>query len=105
RALADEVISTFRCPSDNAPTVSAPGDGLTPLATSTTGGAVADVAPTYPKVLSNYLACAGSGSLMVIPPGGGAQVLGTINDLVTNFNGTGTDFGGCFYGNSKVTFG
>ena len=105
RALADEVISTFRCPSDNAPTVSAPGDGLTPLATSTTGGAVADIAPAYPKALSNYLACAGSGSLNVVPPGGGPVVLGTINDLVTNFNGTGTDFGGCFYGNSKVRFG
>jgi prepilin-type N-terminal cleavage/methylation domain-containing protein len=90
--MVDEPVSTFRCPTDNAP-VQATDEGLN------FGGAT--LPPHVKSGLSNYLACAGPGNLLV----GG--VLASVNDgtPLDPQDNTNVDFGGMFFGNSRNRMG
>jgi prepilin-type N-terminal cleavage/methylation domain-containing protein len=86
--MIDEIIETFRCPSDSAP----------PTATDEGLSGPQGAAPAHSKAaLSNYLACAGSGTLLV------NAVVASVNDEThpDADDNTLVDFGGTFYGDSR----
>ncbi len=94
--MIDEPINTFRCPSDTAP-ISVEGANVG-LGGGTPGGAI----PARAKsALSNYLACAGPGNLIV----NGVDASVNDNQPTDVQDNTDTDFGGMFGGNSRRRMG
>lgn len=93
----DEPLPTFRCPSDNAP-LQATNQRLTPATGET---------PHLKAALSNYLACAGSGTLLVngVRTGVNDSDSGAAQSSPVTFDGSRTDSGGVFYGDSRNRMG
>jgi len=99
RNWIDEIVNTYRCPSDNGP----------PQAENVGLRVTGDVQIIRNKSgTSNYLACAGGSNW--IGPGGvpvglndetGAGAAGTGGGVLDAQDNTTTDFGGMFYGNSR----
>lgn len=92
-----EPLPTFVCPTESVP-MFVTGEGLTPATAATSHVSAA---------ISNYLGCAGSGTLLV----GGTRVgvndsdSGAAQSSPVTFDNTPLDSGGSFYGNSRISFG